>query len=206
MLDLKGNTAIYLMYSYARISSISKKAGVKKVCPCPCLCPCLFASARAHVCACLIHIGPDGRIASHSWPSVGPQLALSWPSVGPQLALSWPSVGPQLALSWPSCGRVRGGHVHVVRADMRCHTHEVLAHQLAVLGLQQLEDCYASNAACLPTPDLSLLVTVSAFVRVCGRTHARACLRLRRRTWRQLFHLLRTRRSMPSACTSSSSR
>jgi len=30
MLDLKGNTAIYLMYSYARISSISNKAGVKK--------------------------------------------------------------------------------------------------------------------------------------------------------------------------------
>lgn len=31
MLDLKGNTAIYLMYSYARICSIANKAGVKKV-------------------------------------------------------------------------------------------------------------------------------------------------------------------------------
>jgi arginyl-tRNA synthetase len=30
MLDLKGNTAIYLMYSYARICSIASKAGVKK--------------------------------------------------------------------------------------------------------------------------------------------------------------------------------
>jgi len=30
MLDLKGNTAIYLMYSYARICSIATKAGVKK--------------------------------------------------------------------------------------------------------------------------------------------------------------------------------
>ena len=30
MLDLKGNTAIYLMYSYARICSIASKAGVQK--------------------------------------------------------------------------------------------------------------------------------------------------------------------------------
>ena len=30
MLDLKGNTAIYLMYSYARISAIKAKAGVKR--------------------------------------------------------------------------------------------------------------------------------------------------------------------------------
>ena len=30
MLDLKGNTAVYLLYAHARISGIARKVGVRK--------------------------------------------------------------------------------------------------------------------------------------------------------------------------------
>ena len=69
MLDLKGNTAIYLMYSYARICSIANKAGVQKsdlasVLPSVKVCVCMYVrmflslslslSLSLCVCVCVI--------------------------------------------------------------------------------------------------------------------------------------------------------
>ena len=65
MLDLKGNTAIYLMYSYARICSIANKAGVQKsdlasVLPSVKVCVCMYVrmflslSLSLSLCVCVI--------------------------------------------------------------------------------------------------------------------------------------------------------